>query len=145
MSRKKNAEVSTTRKTFGQVLVCSGCCCGRTDKGHPEVPVQWLKDQWRKHLLPKRVHLTISGCLGPCDATNVVLVMMGNRPVWLGGLETREHYQALVDWGCACDAAGHVVPLPESLASHRMERFTGQHHYTPDFEDFACCPAEEFA
>lgn len=35
--------LETKRKTIGQVLVCVGCCCGRTDRGKPPVPVDWLK------------------------------------------------------------------------------------------------------
>ncbi|MBK9171118.1 MAG: (2Fe-2S) ferredoxin domain-containing protein [Bryobacterales bacterium] len=141
----RNTEVATTRKTFAQVLVCVGCCCGRTDKGHPEVPVDWLKQEWRRRLLPKKVHLTISGCLGPCDATNVVLVMMGDRPVWLGGLEHREHYAALADWASACDQAGGLVPLPASLARFRMERFHERQYYENDFDEDSCCSNEDAA
>ena len=28
------------------VVVCNGCCCGRVEKGHSEVPVDLLKDSW---------------------------------------------------------------------------------------------------
>lgn len=138
MKRSKGLVVETTRKTFGQILICQGCCCGRTDKGHPEVPVQWLKDEWRKRALPKKIQLTISGCLGPCDATNVVLVMMGDQPVWLGGLDRREHYAALADWASACDRAGGLVPLPEMLACFRMERFHDRQFFDNTFEEMDC-------
>ena len=145
MSRNWKPEVETTRKTFAQVLVCVGCCCGRTDKGHPEVPVEWLKQEWRRRLLPKKVHLTISGCLGPCDATNVVLVMLGDRPVWLGGLETREHYAALANWASACDQAGALVPFPASLSRYQMERFHERQHYSSDFDQDSCRAGEDAA
>ena len=62
----------TKRRVIGQLIVCQGCCCGATYKGRPEVPAEWLKTEWRKRGLLKRVHLTISGCLGPCDVPNVV-------------------------------------------------------------------------
>lgn len=142
MSRNAKREVETSRKTFGQVVLCQGCCCGRTDKGHPEVPVQWMKDEWRKRLLPKKVQLTISGCLGPCDATNVVLVMLGDRPVWLGGLDRQEHYAALADWASACDRAGELVPLPEMLARYRMDRFHERQFFENDFDDLSGCEAD---
>jgi cobaltochelatase CobN len=115
--------VATKRTTLAQVILCVGCCCGRTDKGHPEVPVDWMKQEWRSRMMPKKVHLTISGCLGPCDARNIVLVMMGDSPVWLGGINSHEHYAALADWASACDEAGAVVPLPASLARFHMNRF----------------------
>jgi len=122
-SRPRPHDIVTARRTLGQVVVCVGCCCGRTDKGHPEVPVDWLKQEWRKRTLPKKIQLTISGCLGPCDITNVVLVMMGDHPVWLGGLDRHDQFVALADWASACDAAGQVVPLPDSLAPYRFDRF----------------------
>ncbi|MFN3323268.1 MAG: (2Fe-2S) ferredoxin domain-containing protein [Bryobacteraceae bacterium] len=122
MGRKSGKPV-TTRRTLGQVVVCQGCCCGRTDKGHPEVPVDWLKNEWRKRELPKKIHLTISGCLGPCDATNVVLLMLGNEAVWLGGLESQASYRDLVEWASSCERRGALQPLPASLERNRMERF----------------------
>lgn len=126
MSDTPLRQSATTRKTLAQVILCLGCCCGRTDKGHPEVPSDWMKQEWRRRMLPKKVHLSVSGCLGPCDASNVVLVMMGDRPVWLGGLDRFEHYVALADWASSCAEADALLPLPASLAKFRMERFHQQ-------------------
>ena len=39
--------VTTKRMVMGQVLVCSGCCCGAVSRGKPDVPVEWLKQEWR--------------------------------------------------------------------------------------------------
>lgn len=36
------------------------------------MPDEWLKTEWRARRLLKNVHLSISGCLGPCDMANVV-------------------------------------------------------------------------
>jgi hypothetical protein len=113
----------TSRKTLGQVIVCLGCCCGRTDKGHPAVPVDWLKAEWRARQLPKKIHLTISGCVGPCDASNVVTLLFGDAAVWLGGLSSFEHYEAIANWAEACAAQDALVPLPASLEEFRMTRF----------------------
>jgi cobaltochelatase CobN len=66
--------LTTKRLVIGQVSVCFGCCCGRTDRGKPEVPVEWLKAEWRRRGLPKNIQLSICGCLGPCDVANVVKV-----------------------------------------------------------------------
>ncbi len=143
--KKTSAEIATTRKTLAQVILCLGCCCGRTDKGHPEVPVEWMKHQWRQRALAKKVQLTISGCLGPCDASNVVLVMIGDQPVWLGGLDENKHYAALVDWASACDRAGSAIPLPASLAPFRMDRFHGSDAETLPFEPRPLCPDAKVA
>lgn len=112
---------TTKRQSHGQIVVCLGCCCGRTDKGHPPVPADWLKAQWKQRKLLKHVQLTISGCIGPCDASNAVLVFLGPEPVWMGGLETQEHYQALLDWAVACQESGMLQPLPHLLLKHRIE------------------------
>jgi cobaltochelatase CobN len=123
MTKTSHIEPVTTRKTLAQVVLCLGCCCGRTDKGHPPVPVDWMKQEWRARALPKMVHLTISGCLGPCDVTNVVLVMMDGRQVWLGNLSSQEHYALLADWASACADADAVLPLPSAFDSYYLERF----------------------
>ncbi|MBL8211841.1 MAG: (2Fe-2S) ferredoxin domain-containing protein [Bryobacterales bacterium] len=113
----------TTRQTFGQVVACLGCCCGRTGKGHPEVPVDWLKAEWKRRMLPKKIHLSISGCLGPCDASNVVMVLLGSDAVFYGGLSQHWQYEALADWASACAEAVGLVPLPECLEPYRLQRF----------------------
>lgn len=122
MSRRDSAPF-TTRKTHGQVMVCMGCCCGRTDKGHPAVPVDWLKAEWKRRTLPKKIHLSITGCLGPCDASNVVAVMFGAQAVFLGGLSEQADYLALTEWASACERRDELVPLPHSLERFRMQRF----------------------
>ena len=62
--------LDTRRRVIGQLIVCQGCCCGATQKNRPNVPVEWMKDEWRKRGLLKRFQLTVSGCVGPCDAPN---------------------------------------------------------------------------
>ena len=37
-SRSRSA-METKRQALGQIVFCNGCCCGRTDRGLPEVPV----------------------------------------------------------------------------------------------------------
>jgi hypothetical protein len=59
--------LETKRRVFGQLIICQGCCCGATEKGHPAVPVEWLKDEWRKRGLLKRFQLSIISCVGSCD------------------------------------------------------------------------------
>ncbi|HEX9004695.1 MAG TPA: (2Fe-2S) ferredoxin domain-containing protein [Blastocatellia bacterium] len=115
--------LETKRKTIGQVLVCVGCCCGRTDRGKPPVPVDWLKSEWKARKLLKTIQLTISGCLGPCDLVNVVCLIAPQRTVWLGGLTEQKHFDALLEWATQSAAANKLLPLPALLAEPEFERF----------------------
>ena len=90
--------LSTKRRVIAQVLICEGCCCGHVERGRPAVPSEWLKEEWRKRGLLKRIHLTISGCLGPCDVPNVVAIVTQTETVWLGNISRQDQYQALLDW-----------------------------------------------
>ncbi len=115
----------TTRRdgVVGQLVFCLGCCCGRTDRGKPEVPVEKLKSIWASEKLNQSVQLTISGCLGPCDLTNVALLMTPAGNVWFGGLTTPAHYDLLIDWARKCKGAGCLIPFPSELDAHRFARF----------------------
>jgi hypothetical protein len=79
--------LATKRLVIGHLTVCQGCCCGNTENGRPPVPVDWLKKEWRSRGLLKRVQLSISGCLGPCDLPNVVTISNGNGTQWFGRLQ----------------------------------------------------------
>ena len=115
--------VTTKRQTLAQVLICLGCYCGRTDRGKPAVPVDWLKAQWKQNQLLKSVQLTISGCLGPCDIANVVSIVTPWQTIWLGNLTEHAQYEALYQWARNCADAQRVLPLPEALRAYEFERF----------------------
>ena len=78
----ESMELQTKRKVIGQMTVCSGCCCGAVHRGKPEVPVEWLKQEWRSRGLLKVLQLTIAGCMGPCDVNNVVPVSYTHLDVY---------------------------------------------------------------
>lgn len=113
--------LTTKRKVIAQVLVCIGCCCGQVDRGRPEVPAEWLKDEWRKRGLLKRVQLTISGCLGPCDVPNVVAIVTQAQTIWLGNISRRDQYQSLLDWASRSKDSGYALELPKELSKHVLE------------------------
>lgn len=115
--------LATTRRSLAQLVFCQGCCCGRTDRGHPEVPVERLKAVWKDGKLNRSVQLTISGCLGPCDLANVALVITPNGNQWLGGLAGEAVYESLIAWAQECHREGRVVPLPDGFEARRFERF----------------------
>ena len=71
---RREALATPRSRALGQILLCEGCCCGRTDRGFKPVPCDWIKQQWKEQKLSKTVELTISGCLGPCDLANVACI-----------------------------------------------------------------------
>ena len=115
--------LTTKRLIIGQVSVCLGCCCGRTDRGKPEVPVEWLKDQWRQRRLLKTVQLTISGCLGPCDLPNVIRIDYPAARIWLGRIEYFDQYREVVEWAAQSKTADRLLPLPKDLLTHTFDPF----------------------
>jgi len=116
--------LSTKRQVMGQILVCaSGCCCGRIDKGKPEIPLEWLKKSWKEARLLKSIQLTITGCLGPCDLTNVVSILTPEKQIWLGRITEHLQYEALLEWAKASAEAGYLLDLPEELQNHVFERY----------------------
>ena len=113
----------TKRQALGQLVLCKGCCCGRTDRGLPEVPVERIKEVWRREKLNRSIQLTVSGCLGPCDVPNVVLLITPKGTEWLGRIAGDAAYDELIQWARDCHAAGALVPMPDSLAENRLKRF----------------------
>jgi len=115
--------LTTKRLVIGQVTICCGCCCGNTQRGLPEVPVEWLKKEWRKRGLLKRVQLTISGCVGPCDVPNVVVIANSSGTEWLGNIERAEQYRSLLEWAVRCRDAGEMLALPSEFHRCRISPF----------------------
>jgi hypothetical protein len=112
---------TTKRMVLAGVSLCSGCCCGRVERGHPEVPLDWLKSEWKSRKLLGTVHLAVSGCLGPCDMTNVATVITPEGTFWFGGLREAAHYGWLLDWATAVKEADRVLPFPPELAEFRFD------------------------
>ena len=110
-------------RILGQVVVCEGCCCGRTDKGFKPVPRDWIEKQWKDEKLNQSIQLTISGCLGPCDLANVLCVISPEGTQWFGGLQEQRQYDLFLSWAKASRDAGVLVELHAELNRHRFERF----------------------
>jgi len=113
----------TKRTAIAQVACCVGCCCGRTDRGFPAVPVERLKAVWKEEKINRSVQLTISGCLGPCDMANVILVMTAAGTAWFGGIDDETVFDAVIAWARACQAEEALLQLPAVLDAYRFKRF----------------------
>jgi cobaltochelatase CobN len=80
-----------------------------------------LKDEWRKRGLLKRVQLTVSGCVGPCDVPNVVELNSEEGSQWLGNITQLNQYRSLVEWAVRSVEAGHLLGLPREFKDHVLE------------------------
>jgi cobaltochelatase CobN len=121
--RRADQEMKKTRVLEGQLLVCQGCCCGQTERGMPALPLDDFKRQWKERGVRLRVHLTITGCLGPCPLANVVLILFAGEAVWLHSINTPQHVTAIYDYLEAMLAAEKYLPPEGLLASCHFNRF----------------------
>lgn len=118
------APLATKIKSRAQVLLCKGCCCGKTERGLPEVPVDRIKAIWKSEKLNRVVQLTISGCLGPCEVPNVAVILSETGGIqWYGKIDGDEDYDALIAWARECSALGTTQPGPAAWHAKRLERF----------------------
>jgi len=108
----------------GQLFVCStGCCCGRTEDGHAAVPTDLYHQEWERRRLRNRVHLTQSGCLGPCTLANVALLVYGGREIWFHSVADERVVTAMFDYIDAMVRADSPLPPPPALAGHVFTAF----------------------
>jgi len=116
-------KTTTSSLKHAQVVVCVGCCCGRIDRGRCEVPIDELKSLWKNYRLRKKVQLTISGCLGPCDMHNVALLMSDGGQIWLGNLREKVEFEALAEWAHEVIQKGSEACLPKIREPHQFDRW----------------------
>jgi cobaltochelatase CobN len=107
----------------GHLFVCNGCCCGRTEKGFPELPLDEFKRQWKERGIRRRFHLTISGCLGPCPLANVVLILFRGRSTWFHSINSPEDVASLYDYAERMLLAERFLDPPPELAVRLFERY----------------------
>jgi hypothetical protein len=114
--------VKDIRIQDGQLFVCHGCCCGRTEKGFPALPLDEFKRQWKERGIRRRFHLTISGCLGPCPLANVILILFHGQSVWLHSIDSPEDVSLIYDYVEQMLLAGCYMDPPAGLAGRHFQR-----------------------
>lgn len=107
----------------GHLFVCQGCCCGRTDRGFPAIPLEEFKRQWKDRGIRRRFHLTISGCLGPCPLANVVLIQFLGQSVWLHSINSPEDVTLIYDYVERMLIYESYLDPPAGLAGRRFQRY----------------------
>ncbi len=111
----------------GNLFVCSkahgNCCCGWTDKGRAPVNVALYEHEWEQRKIRNRLHLTFTGCLGPCAVGNNALLQLHGRSIWFKDLNDDALIPALYDYVQAMLNEGRVLPPPDALRNHVYERY----------------------
>ena len=121
--RAFDGALKETRVLEGQLFVCNACCCGNVDKGFPALPANEFKQQWKERGMRLRVHLTFSGCLGPCPLANAVLILFGGESIWLHSINTAEHVTAIYDYLEEMLKAEKYLPPRGLLAACHFNRY----------------------
>ena len=107
----------------GQLFVCNGCCCGRTDKGFPALPLAEFKQQWKKRGMRRRFHLTISGCLGPCPLANVILIQIHGRSIWFHSINHAADVDLIYNFVERMLVDDTDDEIPVELAARQFQRY----------------------
>jgi cobaltochelatase CobN len=96
--KRVDGSIKEIRVLEGHIFVCQGCCCGNTDKGFPQLPLNDFKREWKERSIRRRVHLTITGCLGPCQLANVVLLIYAGESIWFHSINSSAMVSAIYDY-----------------------------------------------
>jgi YHS domain-containing protein len=112
----------------GQLFVCTkqngSCCCGWSEKGRlPFEPQPLWGDEWERRRIRNRLHLTFTGCLGPCAVGNNALLQLHGRSIWLHDLNDPALVPLVFEYAEAMLDAGRILPVPDELRDHAYERF----------------------
>jgi cobaltochelatase CobN len=108
----------------GHLFICYGCCCGRTEKGFPALPLEEFKRQWKERGIRRRFHLTISGCLGPCALANVILILFRGRTLWLHSINSPDDVSRIYSYIEQMLRADAYLDPPPGLAERQFDRYT---------------------
>jgi cobaltochelatase CobN len=119
-----DGEQKTVRVVEGHLLVCKGCCCGNTERNIPPVPVDTFKREWKERGIRRRVHLSISACLGPCAVANVVLLMFRGSSIWFHSINSDADVIEIYNFIDQLLAAGEFRGPSGPLSSKVFQRYS---------------------
>jgi cobaltochelatase CobN len=109
----------------GHLSYCfHGCCCGIVKRGYAAVPVDVYKDEWVRRKLRNRVHLTKSGCLGPCALANVAQLLFDGHSVWFHSVNDSWQVRAIYDYVEMMLEANRFLPPPPELLEYNFNYYT---------------------
>jgi cobaltochelatase CobN len=116
-----------TVQLHGNLFVCSkahgNCCCGWTEKGRAVVNLPLYEQEWERRKIRNKLHLSFTGCLGPCATGNNAMLQLFGRSIWFKDLNDDCFTPALFDYIQAMLSAGQVLPPPAELTDHVYDRY----------------------
>lgn len=119
-----DGEQKAVRVVEGHLLVCKGCCCGNTERNIPAVPIDTFKREWKERGIRRRVHLSISACLGPCAVANVALLLFKGSTIWFHSINTDADVIQIYDYIEDLLSAGCFGLPAGSLAQKVFQRYS---------------------
>ena len=96
----------------------TGCCCGITERGYAEVPVDVYKEEWLKRKIRNDVHLTKGGCLGPCALANVASLVFDGKSIWFHSVNSEWHVRQIFEYIDSMLKADRFVQPPAELIEY---------------------------
>ena len=81
---------------------------------------------WMRRRLRNFVHLTESGCLGPCALANVAMLLFDGEALWFHSMNSDAEIVVLFDYVESRLAAAGPIEVPEGLAQHLFTANTWQ-------------------
>jgi cobaltochelatase CobN len=96
----------------------TGCCCGRTERGYAQVPVDTYKEEWTRRKMRNTVHLTKAGCLGPCVLSNVASLVFDGRSVWFHSVNSPWQVKQIFSYIDTMLEADRFLQPPEELLEY---------------------------
>lgn len=109
---------------MGHLFVCGlGCCCGKTARGFATASLDLHHQEWERRKLRNHVHLTASGCLGPCALANVVLLLFAGESIWFHSFNQEAQIIALYDYIELMVQTGNLLPIPPFLRHYVFQGF----------------------
>ncbi len=111
----------------GNLFVCSrahgNCCCGWTEKGRAPVNTARYETEWEQRKIRNRLHLSFTGCLGPCAVGNNAMLQVLGRSIWFKDLNDDALIPEVFNYAERMLNAGRVLPPPDVLRNHVYERY----------------------
>lgn len=111
----------------GNLFVCSkangNCCCGWEEKGRAPVNNGLYEAEWERRKIRNKLHLSFTGCLGPCATGNNALLQLFGQSIWLKDLNDDRYIPAIFDYIEAMLREHRVLPPPPELAEHVFARY----------------------